>query len=349
MAYAKMWIPPTVPLRDNLTAWKELFYDMHVNLLAAGLVTTDTEGQLNAGDPSGGLFPDVTSLPSDNTYAGFIEYALDDAMQSEAPVIIKIEYGCGVEGVYSSSTYSRNRTPRTRVTVSFNGTTFSAFAYPQSYNPSGGQITDNSSAGVSYFSHDVGRGFLGLFYGVGTRGAVGYNGQSATHQYGGYVGASLSLLLQRTVDEYGDPTDDGLMIFRPNITTTGTTTGSKRYSSRWANDVVQSSICQYIGKDGANNSSDSLANFIGGTGAGIVGGEVQLQQIYATTPALVPFPWVFTYAHPYNAPVIPTGDTFEMEVYGQTHTFIAVGNETCLSLGWNTGQFAGIAILFEND
>lgn len=46
MAYCKKWIPPTIPLRDNLAAWKTLFTDLHDNMIAAGLVKTDTVGQL---------------------------------------------------------------------------------------------------------------------------------------------------------------------------------------------------------------------------------------------------------------------------------------------------------------
>src|SRR5690554_3620893 len=95
MGYCRKWIPPTIPLRDNLNAWKILFQDVHDSLILAGLVQTDTPGQL--------VIQDVEVLPADGTFAGFIEYAFDDDLQAEAPVVIRLEYGCGAEGLATGS------------------------------------------------------------------------------------------------------------------------------------------------------------------------------------------------------------------------------------------------------
>ena len=151
MGYTKKWAPPTIPLRDNLTAWKTLFNDVHDNLIAAGLVQTSTSGQL---DING-----VTTLPADGSFAGFIEYAFDDALQSEAPIIIKLEFGCGQEGLYYYEGYCRSRTPRIGVTILFKGVTSATYKCPQSYSyssvgTSNSQLTD---AGSSYICH--GKGF----------------------------------------------------------------------------------------------------------------------------------------------------------------------------------------------
>ena len=321
---------------------------MHTNLLAAGLVTTDTVGQLNVGDPLGGLFPDVSALPSDNTYAGFVEYALNDSVQGEAPVVIKIEYGCGTESYRSGG---RSRTPRVRVTVSFDGKEFSSFCCPQElWVSSSSNNTQLVTEGISYFSHDIDKGFLGLFYGVGSRNKP----MNVTSVFRTYHGSTLSLLLQRTVDEYGNPTADGLMIYHPNITAEGASIVGytvTSFNQDWFNatNVLQPSLSQYIGSDNYISKSDTLAPFVGGVSAGVVDGKVQFQNIFAATPKPIPFPWVLMYAHPIDNPVIPTGNTFEIDINGGTHTFIAVGNETNLSCDYVTGHRMGIAMLFEGD
>lgn len=148
MGYTKKWIPPTIPLRDDLPAWKTLFQDLHDNLLLAGLKQTDTPGQLVIGD--------VSVLPADGTFAGFIEYAFDDALQATAPIVIKLEYGCGVEGAWSggNNLFYRSRTPRIRATVSINAHNSTESESPQSVNFGSGILTQLIETGTSYICYN---------------------------------------------------------------------------------------------------------------------------------------------------------------------------------------------------
>lgn len=330
MAYCKKWIPPTIPLRNDLPAWKTLFTDLHDSIITAGLVQTDTVGQLD--------FDDVTVLPVDNTYAGFREYAFNDALQETAPVLLRLEFGCGIEGLYSSST-CRDRTPRIRAKVLFLGQESSSFTSPQDFNRSGSTTSQLQSEGVSYISHNPSKGFFGLVYGAGSR------NKPFAHITGGYYGATFSLFVQRTVDSSGLVTDEGVMVYGPNLIESNST------NQLWANSNLDPGLSQYIGNSGAADGRTDLAMRLGGNANAVVDGDISVQQIFCMSDKKpLVFPWIVTYASELNAPSIPEGTEFMLEVYPGTESrFIAVGNETSISTGYPSYQRAGIAMLFEGD
>lgn len=332
MAYCKKWIPPTIPLRDNLTAWKTLFTDLHDNMIAAGLVQTDTVGQLD--------FDDVTALPADGSFAGFREYAFDDALQATAPVLIKIEFGCGMEGllVSSSTTNRRTRTPRVRTVISFSGQESISFQCPQALNTSGGNTSQPISEGISYISHQPSKGFFGFVYGAGSR-----NKPFAGTQ-GGYYGATFSCFIQRTTDEYGNPTPNGLMIYAPNLT-------ENAANNLWTSGNLQGAYSQYIDGDEAVGASQATAMRLGGNANSVHDGEILVQQVFCMSKKdRIAFPWIVSYAAEHGAHSIPEGTEFMLEVYPGTESrFVALGNETSISTDYPSYQRSGIAMLFEDD
>ena len=323
MGYTKKWTPPTIPLRDNLPAWKTLFNDVHNNLIAAGLVQTSTAGQL--------VIDDVTALPADNTFAGFIEYAFDDALQSEAPVIIKLAFGCGNEGTGSVYYFVRSGTPRIGVTVYFRGKVVATFACPQSATVmSGENNTQLVDAGSSYISHDKAKGWLGVCYGAGSR------NKPFASVNGSYYGATLTLFIQRQLNDNGAPVTDGLGVYHPNI-------GVISNEQLWDNSILHSSVSVYsngmsvigridmsprIGRDGFAGGIDS----------------VLLEPIYFPANPPTPFPYLYSYR---NTSIF-AGTEFEFNsVIGDPLNFVAIGNETCMSIDSVDGHRAGIAMLFE--
>lgn len=329
MGYTKKWIPPGIPYRDNLAAWKQVFGDLHQSILDAGLVQTSTAGQLD--------IQSVSVLPADGAFAGFIEYAFNDGLQATAPVVIKIEYGCGIEGLADvGSNLRRTRTLRTRSTVSIAGNSGYSYQAPQAYNNSGTGTTQLTSEGFSTIVYSPERGFFGIVYGAGSA--------NKPFQYaeGGYYGSRLSLFVQRSIDEDGTPNGGGVMVYGPNVS------GSQPSDSFWASGILQVSLASYTPVSGATITSTLAAQRIGGNSYAVIGGEVQMQEIFALTPKPVAFPYIVSYAAEVSSPSIPQWTEFGLEVFpGTTANFVALGIETSLSIDPYVGHRAGVAMLFE--
>lgn len=324
MGYVRKWVPPSIPLRNNLPAWKLICQDIHDALLLAGLTQTATAGQL---DIAG-----VADLPADGSYAGFREYAFSDALQATAPVILKLEFGCGTENLSSYSYYARSRTIRVRGTVTFKGVASWAFVWPQEINVTPGNVTTQlTNLGTSYLSYDLAKGFLGFVYGAGSR-----NKPHASTE-GSYYGATLTIFLQRDTDANGAPNANGLAIYSPSLP-------NYPASILWTNGVLPAAFCQYLTGSGASAPYTTMATRIGGAEAPVIPGQVNVQEMFYAAPELKPFPWMVTYTH--NG--LPEGTEFDLEVFpGTTHKFIGLGNETNIGTDAIIGQRGAIAMLFE--
>mgnify|MGYP001260393198 CR=1 FL=1 len=318
MGYAKQWTPPTIPLRDDLAAWKTLFTDVHDCLIDAGLVQTATAGQLDISA--------VSALPADGTFEGFREYRFDDVLQSTAPVTIKLEFGCGIEGIYNSST-NRTRTPRIRATVSFKGAVVATYQCPQAYNTGSSTTSQLTTAGISNICYSESDGFLGLCYGAGSRNKPNSSG------YGTYYGATLVLFIQRTLDSSGVPTGEGLGVYYPTLTTYGQDWGGKLQRSVAAfsaggTPVAKDTICPRIGRSDIAAGVDGLL----------------LEPLHYPSSPPQPFPFMVSYYHT----TINEGQQFEFQpVVGPARNFIALGRETCLAVDSEEAHYAGVAMLFE--
>lgn len=323
MGYARQWTPPTIPLRDDLSAWKTLFTDVHDCLIEAGLVQTATAGQLNISS--------VSALPADGTFGGFREYRFDDSLQSTAPVIVKLEFGCGIEGLYNSGSVNRSRTPRIRATVSFKGAVVVTLQCPQAYNVSATATSQLTTLGVSYICYSEADGFFGLCYGAGSR------NKPFASDYGNYYGATLSLFIQRTLDSSGTPTGDGLGVYCPNLST-----DNIDYDS-WGEGKLSRSLAAFS-SGGSPVAKDSICPRIGRSdiAAGVDG--LLLDPLHYPSSPPQPFPFMVSYYHT----TIVEGQQFQFQpVVGPARNFIALGRETCLAVDSEDAQFAGVAMLFE--
>ena len=213
------------------------------------------------------------------------------------------------------------------------------FIFPQGASSPNGLSSQLQSEGVSYISHNPLKGFFGLVYGAGSR------NKPFAYNNGSYYGATFSLFVQRTVDNSGFITDEGIMIYGPNLLVGNTT------ADLWTSSNLEPGLSQYIGSSGAAGGRTDLAMRLGGNTNAVVDGDISVQQIFCMSnkKALV-FPWIVTYASELGAPSIPEGTEFMLEVYPGTESrFIAVGNETSISTGFPSYQRAGIAMLFEGD
>lgn len=324
MGYTRKWVPPSIPLRDNLPAWKLICQDIHDALLLAGLTQTATAGQL---DIAG-----VAALPADDSYAGFREYAFSDALQATAPVILKLEFGCGAEGLAYGYGQLRSRTIRVCGTVTFKGVASRTFVWPQGHPGVGQNRTSQlTNYGTSYLSYDSAKGFLGFVYGAGSR------NKPHADLAGSYYGASLTIFLQRDTGANGAPNANGLAIYSPSLP-------SNEQGSLWSAGVLPPAYCQYLTGSGAGASYTTMATRVGGAEAPVIPGQVNVQEMFYATPELKPFPWMVTYTQ--NG--LPEGTEFDLEVFpGTTHKFIGLGNETSIGTDQIIGQRGAIAMLFE--
>lgn len=326
MGYTKKWVPPTIPLRDDLAAWKTLFQDLHDNLILAGLVQTATPGQLDISA--------VSVLPADGTYAGFIEYGFDDALQATAPVVIKLEYGCGVEGLVAYNLYSRSRTPRVRVTIIFCGAPVVQFGCPQSLNSAASVTSQLTTYGASTLCLSPEYGFLGVVYGAGSR-----NNPLASI-YGGYIGATLSLFIQRSLDASGSPTADALYVYS-NGYSYDVDTG---IGDLWAVGLSPRAVSTFAPNAAAPVSRTDMAPRVGRLGYSAGVDEVLLEPIFTPSSPAKAFPFIASYRHT----DISAGSEFAYQpLVGPQANFIALGRETCMSIDNVDGHNAGIAMLFE--
>ena len=324
MGYVRKWVPPTIPLRDNLPAWKLICQDIHDALLLAGLTQTATAGQLNIAG--------VAALPADGSYAGFREYAFSDALQATAPVILKLEFGCGTEGLGVGYGQARSRTIGVRGTVTFKGVASRAFAWPQEFNANSANVTTQlTNLGTSYLSYDPAKGFLGFVYGAGSRNKPHASTESS------YYGATLTIFLQRDTDPNGAPNANGLAIYSPSLPV-------RDGAGLWTTGILPPAYCQYLTESGASAAYTTMATRIGGTQAPVIPGQVNVQEMFYAAPELKPFPWMVTYTQ--NG--LPEGTEFDIEVFpGTTHKFIGLGNETNIGTDALIGQRGAIAMLFE--
>lgn len=331
MGYKKIWTPPGPIVRDNLDSWKSLFLDFHQNLLLAGLQQTSTPGQLD--------IESVAVLPTDGSYAGFIEYAFMDALQSVAPIVLKIEYGCGIEGldIVNSSMYRSSRQPRIRCTVLFNGVTSDSFACPQSHNSGSPALTNsNTKSGISYVCNSPERGFFGIVYGAGSRGT--WSGG-----YKPYSAATFSLFVQRSLDSNGSPNGDSVALYYNGF---NTSQSSGVAVGLWFNSKLLASISEYLPSH-ANSISRSLARRIGAPlDVKSADAELLLEPIYYSSPGLKQFPYLYSYHYQSLA----EGGQFPLEIYpGVELNFIALGRETCMVPDDFDAQNAGLVMLFDEN
>lgn len=336
MGYTKTWIPPSVPFRADLNAWKVIVNDLHDNLIQAGLVQTDDTGQLDVDS--------VTVLPEDLTYAGYRLYRFNDALQASCPIFIKLDIGCGSEGMGSSSNYRRSRCLNIQVTVS-NATDGSGglevmspvirSRYPQGYNQAGGSVTTQLvSAGTSFACSNTDSGFFGFVYGAGSR-----NNPLAS-QYGAYTGCTLALFIQRDTIN-GIPADTGFSVYLQrsyaSSSSGGEIAGDDYKSMYWkvtkgSNSTIQSNNA-FVRQMG--NIVSPLSGVAQLHPVSIIDGEGRLSQC----------PSLFTY----RTEDIQTGNIIDVALTPGTPSkkFIALGPHMMFRTDHYTTEETSIAMLYE--
>ncbi len=227
---------------DNAT-FQEWASELYTKIVASGLVQTADTGQLAA--------PVVAARPSTNTSAGFWIFRFNDAMQSTAPIFLRVEVGTG----------SGATNPRINITVGTgtNGAgtvTGTALTTSRTTHQGSSQATD--TARQSIMCH--------------TEGFFGYNWKI------GSAGNEAGFWLARTVDATGTPTATGAIVaWSGTATTSLTATQALRFAATAA---------AYTAQTTATNTALGLNPQTPSSGA--VGSDIQAYVGYTITPQVAP-------------------------------------------------------------
>lgn len=331
MNKVKKWIPPVIPIHNDLPTWKALFNDVHDNLIEAGFVQTEDIGQLD--------IDAVDTLPADTTYAGYRCYYLNDSFQSTMPIFLKIEFGCGRQGLSTSSSggaASVSRYPALRFTFGTgsdgNGSIVSpshSFVSPQEFPGSGSFLSNmNTEYGLSCFSVNDDQGFVGFFYGLGSRVARGV----------AYVSATLAFMVQRDIDENGNPLDTGFTVLGPGYDQN--VSASAGFPITGLSGIMNHVPSGFITRRG------SLRPF--GTDDINTNDDLFFAPVYLRTASgdIRQWPSVVSY----RSTDMVVGSEFQLEMQQfSPRSFCAVGSDHSIDVDELVGYTAGFAILFEGD
>lgn len=327
MGYTKKWIPPTIPLRNNLLAWKLICNDIHDHFIESGLVQTDDIDQLD--------IDEVSELPADGTFAGFRMYRFNDALQDAAPIFIKLEFGCGIEGLSTA----RSRTIRIKVTVGASSTGSGiiadgvSFSLPQEYNSSATNTTQLTQIGWSAICNNEDRGFFGVAYGVDSRNIPNVSTN------GSYYGSTLCFFIERTKTVYGVPTSDGFLVYYPSLKTST--------SSAWSTNSLALSLGSYYSyAEGQFSQPQSQFNSrLDNNDFPYLDGKPNFMPIFTMgSDRFVSFSDIVQYIEHSVGP--QTEVTIET-IPGLPSKFICLGNRTSLSVSPDLRQQSAVAMLFE--
>lgn len=164
---------------DTDAGWRALIQEYEDQLAACGLVRTSDTGQI---DPA-------TAIRTANSIAGYSMWRFSDALQGTAPVFIKVEYGTTTSVGYPRAIYSVGTgTNGSGALVGLSITTGSV----------GGNYLANVAGNFdSYWTHSS--GFFGCIHKV-------LSAQSAS------TVSPFSVVVQRTVDNSGLPTAEGVIL-----------------------------------------------------------------------------------------------------------------------------------------
>lgn len=317
--------------------WRAHFLELHDAIIASGWVQSGDTGQLDIAA--------VLSTPAKDTYPGFRIYEIDDDLSAVGyKIYMKLEFGSYSE--VTETNFHNGATPS--IKLSFGMTTDGAggllsqtggalapvatYRNPQSASGSGNSASFVRPTSYQYCCKNDARGFFGLVFYCNGRGKFG----NATYQYNA---SSLSVFVQRTLDESGAPSNEGFTIY-----TTNSVTGSSRWPSSFsANNTLNSTVGFSYGNNVIHKTLYGQVR-PGGIDAAPDSGEVQVGPCYSYSDAKLKFnPNLVTY----RSLDLTEGTQFLVEVApGDVRNFIALGPGTGMNPDVHGNQNS-FAMLFE--
>lgn len=308
---------------SSIASWRAHYLELHDLLLASGWVQTDDSGQLDIAS--------VVAMPGRDVYVGYRMYEIDDDLSAAGyKIYMKLEFGGYSE---TSNTSQHNTTSATgSIKTSFGMKTDGAGGLlSQSMAPlTPAPIMRHPASLLSEFNNNISfsrpvlsysyccknddLGFFGLMFACNQR---GWASQSSSR----FNAASLSVILQRTLDDSGVPTGDGFTVYVPRTVAS---------DSRWPLTMVSSTAhnitCGYSYSSNTIQSTFYSSPRPAGLNGEPISGRIQIGPTYSYVDASLKFnPNLVTY----RTADITEGSQFEVEVApGDFRNFIALGPGT---------------------
>lgn len=304
----------------SIESWRAHYLELHDLLLASGWIQTADTGQLDIAA--------VAAMPGKDVYVGYRMYEIDDDLSAAGyKIYMKLEFG----GYSETATTSYHTGSTGNIKTSFGMKTDGAGGLlsqsmapltpvPLVRHPASTTSTYNGisftrpTLSYSYCCKNDDLGFFGLMFACNQRG-WGSNGDSR------YNASSLSIFLQRTLDDSGAPTGEGFTVYVPRTVAS---------NSRWPLTMVSSTAhnitCGYSYSSNTIQSTFYSSPRPAGLDGEPISGRIQIGPTYSYVDASPKFnPNLVTY----RTADITEGSQFEVEVApGDFRNFIALGPGT---------------------
>lgn len=307
----------------GIASWRAHYLELHDLLLTSGWVQTADTGQLDIAS--------VVAMPGRDVYVGYRMYEIDDDLSAAGyKIYMKLEFGG-----YSETAYElfHNQTTATgSIKTSFGMKTDGSGGLlsqsmaplapaPIMRHPASVAASSTNTLGFtrpvlsySYCCKNDDLGFFGLIFACNQRGLV-------SQTLSQFNGSSLSIFLQRTLDDSGVPTGEGFTVYAPRTVA---------QQSRWPNYMISTTAhnltCGYSYSSNAIQSTFYSSPRPAGLDGEPISGQIQIGPAYSYVDASLKFnPNLVTY----RSADITEGSQFEVEVApGDFRNFIALGPGT---------------------
>lgn len=306
----------------GIASWRTHYLELHDLLLASGWIQTADTGQLDIAA--------VVAMPSKNVYVGYRMYEIDDDLSAAGyKIYMKLEFGGFSETAYSQ--FHNQATATGSIKSSFGMKTDGAgellsqsmaaltpapiMRHPASeLSVSNNNLSFTRPSSYSYCCKNDDLGFFGLMFACNHRGWT-----SETSAW--FNGASLSIFLQRTLDDSGVPTGDGFTVYVPR-----TAASNSRWPLTIGPSTAHNVTCGYSYSSNTIQTTFYSSPRPAGLDGAPISGRIQIGPAYSYVDASLKFnPNLVTY----RTADMTEGSQFEVEVApGDFRNFIALGPGT---------------------
>lgn len=338
--FSKAWLPSMPLLHEDLTAYKVHILNIHDAFIEAGLVQTDTPGQM--------VVQELQELPpkvQDPTYTDFLEYELNDFRSEEEPITIRLYFSRASESGYSGAS-----NPIDNAAFGYRMTIVPDISIgdspPIRFNPSPCSTYRSSAPSTTptwaptstecYITRDSAAGFFGVCISPSTRSISASVGE---YRRGEFQTSTITIFIARL--EGG-----GAVAMTSGVPSGYTASGFRRRMSRSALSTAfeLSTGLETISTFGLFPRLDTSYTTVRGGGVPVFPITTQ------TDGGIVNFPGVVIVP-----PSVGVGALFTSDISGEDRTYISLGKDTGIFMGnidssstsLSTADDFHIAMLFE--
>lgn len=286
------WSSATTFQHSSSATFRAWASELNAGLVAAGWEQTADTGQINWGSPP--------PIPATGVAAGYEVFRMNDSLRDTAPIFIKLEYG----------THRDNAaTPNVWFTIGTgtNGAgAISGVLHERAQLSAAGSYRSINSTTTNYMS-----------FACATEGCMWFVFKALSRSSSNNRGF-FCLAVLRTVDDNGDSTADGIVVYRDS----GDANNVQSALARSINCATGMSWTRpgmnYYGAGYTFNPYGLTGTIIGGSPP-----KLQVNRHFCVMPDSRPLEHILS--TPENAS-IPLGASFDVAVLGVERTFMCVGN-----------------------